>query len=121
MSFLNSLWNEIIGFFWSQSIPYYFTKARLCTPIKLWRNRGFGAYQEEDPNLTIDYGITRPINSGSFVQVYFGEFIHLVKDVITAPGITNQLRYFFYPPGWSHESGHQTAKMIRKAYLTKNE
>ena len=82
---------------------------------------GFGNYQEVDPNFTIDYGITRPINSGSFVQVYFGEFIHLVKDVINAPGIANKFRYLFYPPGWSHDSGHQTAKMIRKAYLTKNE
>ena len=91
-----------------------------CNLLNIW-DRIFGTYQEEDPNLTIDYGITRPINSGSFVQVYFGEFIHLVKDVINAPGIANKFRYLFYPPGWSHDSGHQTAKMIRKAYLTKNE
>src|SRR6056300_1655332 len=91
-----------------------------CNLLNIW-DRIFGTSQEEDPYLTIDYGITRPINSGSFVQVYFGEFIHLVKDVINAPGITNKLRYLFYPPGWSHESDYQTAKMIRKAYLTKND
>ena len=77
MSFLNSLWNEIIGFF---GVNQFLT-----------------ILQKQDYALLLN------------------------SDVITAPGITNQLRYLFYPPGWSHESGHQTAKMIRKAYLTKNE
>ena len=29
--------------------------------------------------MKIDYGITREINSGNFVEVYFGEIIHLIK------------------------------------------
>ena len=32
---------------------------------------------------------------------------------------THKLRYIFYPPGWSHEPGYQTAKMIRDSYLKK--
>tara|TARA_B100001109_G_scaffold86637_1_gene70657 strand:- start:166 stop:1149 length:984 start_codon:yes stop_codon:yes gene_type:complete len=87
-----------------------------CNLLNIW-DRIFGTYQEENPNLDIDYGITRPIDSGNFIHVYFGEIIHLARDVINAPGILNKLRYVFYPPGWSHLSGYQTAKMIRQSYL----
>ena len=87
-----------------------------CNLLNIW-DRIFGTYQEENPNLDIDYGITRPIDSGNFIHVYFGEIIHLARDVINAPGIQNKLRYVFYPPGWSHLSGYQTAKMIRQSYL----
>ena len=87
-----------------------------CNLLNIW-DRVFGTYQEENPDLDIDYGITRPINSGNFIHVYFGEIIHLARDVINAPGILNKLRYVFYPPGWSHLSGYQTAKMIRQSYL----
>ena len=90
-----------------------------CNLLSIW-DRIFGTYQEEDINMEIDYGITRQINSGSFIQVYFGEIIHLIKDVTRAPGILNKLRYIFYPPGWSHENNYMTAKMIRDEYLKSN-
>ena len=90
-----------------------------CNLLNIW-DRIFGTYQEEEINMEIDYGITRQINSGSFVQVYFGEIIHLIKDVATAPGILNKLRYIFYPPGWSHQKNYMTAKMIRDEYLKSN-
>ena len=89
-----------------------------CNLLNIW-DRVFGTYQEEDPKMKIDYGITREINSGNFVEVYFGEIIHLIKDVIKAPGLLNKIRYVFYPPGWSHLENYQTAKMIREAYLKK--
>lgn len=89
-----------------------------CNLLNIW-DRIFGTYQEETPDFDIDYGITREINSGSFIQVYFGEIIYLTKDVIYAPGILNKLRYIFYPPGWSHKSDSKTAKMIRDSYLKK--
>ena len=89
-----------------------------CNLLNIW-DRIFGTYQEEDPNLEIDYGITRQIDSGNFLQVYFGEIIFLIRDVVKAPGIRNKIRYIFYPPGWSHEIGSQTAKMIRQNYLKK--
>ncbi|MEK9613197.1 MAG: sterol desaturase family protein [Flavobacteriaceae bacterium] len=87
-----------------------------CNLLNFW-DRIFGTYQEEDRNIEIHYGVTRPINSGSFIDVYFGEIINLVKDVVQAPGIINKFKYIFFPPGWSHTGEHKTAKMIRKAYL----
>ena len=89
-----------------------------CNLLNIW-DRVFGTYQEEDPQMKIDYGITRKINSGNFIEVYFGEIIHLFKDVIKAPGILNKIRYVFYPPGWSHLKNYQTARMIREEYLKK--
>ena len=87
-----------------------------CNLLNFW-DRIFGTYQEEDPNLHIQYGVTRPIRSGNFWDVYFGELINLTKDVIKAPGIINKLKYIFSPPGWSHTGVQKTAKSIRAEYL----
>ena len=87
-----------------------------CNLLNFW-DRIFGTYQEEDPNLNIQYGVTRPIRSGNFWDVYFGELINLAKDVIKAPGIINKLKYIFFPPGWSHTGVQKTAKSIRAEYL----
>ena len=64
-----------------------------------------------------EYGITRPIDSTNFVDVYFGEIIALAQDVYNAPGIGNKVAYIFMPPGWSHDGNHKTAKLLRAEYL----
>lgn len=87
-----------------------------CNLLNLW-DRFFGTYQEEQPLVPAEYGITRPMNSGSFWDVYFGEFVALARDVARAPGIGNKFRYLFMPPGWSHTGHHKTARVARRAYL----
>ena len=87
-----------------------------CNLLNIW-DKVFGTFQDEDQQVPIDYGITRKINSGNFVDVYFGEFIALFKDVKNAPGLKNKLAYIVNPPGWEHTGNHQTAKMIRRDYL----
>ena len=62
--------------------------------LNIW-DRIFGTYQEEDLSVEIEYGVTRSINSGSFVDVYFGEIINLSKDVFKAPGLINKFKYIF--------------------------
>ena len=86
--------------------------------LNIW-DKIFKTYQEEQKEIEIEYGITRKINSGNFIDVYFGEFISLFKDVVRAPGLMNKLAYIFYPPGWDHTGNHRTAKMIRDEYLAK--
>ena len=90
-----------------------------CNLLNIW-DRVFRTYQEEDHHIDIDYGVTREINSGSFIDVYFGEFITLLKDVKNAPGIKNKLRYIFNPPGWDHNGDHKTASKIRIQFLEEN-
>ncbi|MGA0212181.1 MAG: sterol desaturase family protein [Flavobacteriaceae bacterium] len=90
-----------------------------CNLLNFW-DRIFGTYQEEDPKIQIEYGVTRPIKSGNFIDVYFGEILLLIKDVIRAPGLLNKVKYVFYPPGWSHLGALKTAQHIRKTYLNSN-
>ncbi|WP_190808822.1 sterol desaturase family protein [Flagellimonas sp. S3867] len=87
-----------------------------CNLLNIW-DRVFGTYQEEQKSIQIEYGITRQMDSGNFIDVYFGEIIALVKDVVGAPGLMNKLRYLVMPPGWNHTGEHKTAKLVRNEYL----
>jgi hypothetical protein len=67
--------------------------------------------------MEIEYGITREMDSGNFVDVYFGEFVALYKDVIKAPGLKNKFMYLFMPPGWNHTDEHKISKITRAKYF----
>ena len=84
-----------------------------CNLLNIW-DRVFGTYQEEQTDIKPEYGITRTYNSGSFWDIYFGEIITLVQDVIKAPGLLNKLKYIVMPPGWSHTGDHKTAAVIKQ-------
>lgn len=90
-----------------------------CNLLNIW-DKVFKTYQDEQKDVKIEYGITREMNSGSFIDVYFGEIIALVKDVYKAPGIKNKILYIFMPPGWNHLGDHKTAKIVRGNYLKQN-
>jgi len=87
-----------------------------CNLLNIW-DRIFGTYQEEEDHVKIEYGITRNMDSGNFLDVYFGEIVALFKDVYKAPGLKNKLMYVVMPPGWHHSGNHKTAKIVRKEYL----
>ena len=87
-----------------------------CNLLNVW-DRIFGTYQEEDRSLTIDYGINRKMNSGSFLDVYFGEFVALGRDLRAASGLKNKLLYLLMPPGWHPGGEHHTAAVVREQYL----
>ena len=87
-----------------------------CNLLNIW-DRVFKTYQEEHAEVDIEYGISRPVDSGSFIDVYFGEFVALFRDVYAAPGLINKVRYLVMPPGWHHSGQHKTASMIREEYL----
>jgi hypothetical protein len=77
-------------------------------------------FVEEKDEINIEYGITREMNSGSFVDVYFGEIIALYKDVAKAPTFKDKIRYLIMPPGWSHTGEHKTSKVTRAEFLENN-
>lgn len=87
-----------------------------CNLLNIW-DKVFKTYQDERMDLKIEYGITREMNPNSIWDVYFGEFICLGKDIITAPGLKNKLLYIIMPPGWNHNGDHKTAKMARQAFI----
>lgn len=91
-----------------------------CNLLNIW-DRVFGTIQPERRDVPVQYGITRKLNPNSFLDVYFGEIVYLIKDVRKAPGIKNKLFYIVMPPGWNHEGNHRTATRIRKDFLKTND
>ncbi|WP_421811327.1 sterol desaturase family protein [Flagellimonas sp.] len=90
-----------------------------CNLLNIW-DRVFGTYQEEKDDIKIEYGITREMDSGNFIDVYFGEFIALFKDIKSADKWKDKLSYVFMPPGWSHIGEHKTSKVTREEFLKIN-
>jgi sterol desaturase/sphingolipid hydroxylase (fatty acid hydroxylase superfamily) len=87
-----------------------------CNLLLIW-DKVFGTLQNEDDKVKIEYGITREMDSGNFMDVYFGEFVALYKDVVNAPGWKNKLLYMVKPPGWHHSGEYQLATKLRADYL----
>ncbi len=85
-----------------------------CNLLNVW-DRVFGTLQDEQMDMPPEYGITRPMKPGSFIDFYFGELVALARDVISAPGLVNKLAYVVMPPGWSHTGQHKTASIMRRA------
>ncbi|HEX5024703.1 MAG TPA: sterol desaturase family protein [Agriterribacter sp.] len=87
-----------------------------CNLLNIW-DRAFGTLENERTEIPIEYGITRAANTNSFVDVNFGEFGALWKDIRNAPGVKNKLLYLIMPPGWSHTGEHKTAKVVKNEWL----
>jgi sterol desaturase/sphingolipid hydroxylase (fatty acid hydroxylase superfamily) len=90
-----------------------------CNLLNIW-DKVFGTYQLEKDEIKLEYGITRPMDSGNLWHVYFGEFIALFKDVWAAPTLKDKVFYIFMPPDWHHSGNHQTAAIVRNEYLANN-
>jgi hypothetical protein len=91
-----------------------------CNLLNIW-DKVFGTFQYEKKEVAIEYGITREMNPNNLLDVYFGEFYYLWKDIRKAPGIKNKLLYFIMPPGWSHTGDHKTANVVKAAYRHEEE
>ncbi len=87
-----------------------------CNLLNVW-DRAFRTYQEERDDITIEYGITRPLKPYSVLDAYLGEFYLLGSGMVKAPGLRNKLLYRLMPPGWSHDGQHKTAKAAKQALL----
>ncbi|HZV39301.1 MAG TPA: sterol desaturase family protein [Pseudoxanthomonas sp.] len=87
-----------------------------CNLLNIW-DRVFRTYQPQRDDIVIEYGITRPMKSGAFLDGYFGEFYALMRDVAAAPGLKNKLLTLVMPPGWSHDGQHKTATATKRAWL----
>jgi sterol desaturase/sphingolipid hydroxylase (fatty acid hydroxylase superfamily) len=92
---------------------HLYMDTNFCSIINIW-DIIFRTYQEEKEEIPVEYGITRPMDSSKFVDVYFGESISLWHDVLKAPGLKNKIAYIFMPPGWSHIGEYETATTLRK-------
>jgi hypothetical protein len=67
-------------------------------------DRWFGTFKPEDGQHPPQYGLTKNIHTYNPVRIAFHEWADLWRDVRTAPGWMNKLRYIFGRPGWHHEA-----------------
>lgn len=70
-----------------------------------------GTFQREDQ--APDYGLLKPIDSGSLAEVQLSPWRDLWADLRRAPDWTSRLRYLFDAPGWSHDGPDQRVRARR--------
>ncbi len=81
--------------------------------ITLFWDWVFGTLQPLRDSEPAEFGITREVNSESWMDVQLGEFRSLWADVLQAPGIKSKILYMLMPPGWSHTGDHKTVTALR--------
>lgn len=90
-----------------------------CTFLPFW-DWLFGTLQPQRDEVKLEYGITRKIEPGNFMDFYFGEIVLLWKDIKNAQGLKNKILYLVKPPGWSPACVEHTAATVRGNFLKKN-
>jgi sterol desaturase/sphingolipid hydroxylase (fatty acid hydroxylase superfamily) len=90
-----------------------------CTFLPFW-DWLFGTLQPQRDEVKLEYGITRKIETGNFMDFYFGDFFLLIKDVKNAKGFKNKMLYLIKPPGWSPGNIEHTASTVRGNFLKEN-
>ena len=83
--------------------------------ITLFWDWVFGTLEPLRDEERPDFGITREVDTGSFWDVHFGEFVRLWKDVRSAPGWPARCGYLLRPPGWRPGDASRTADARRRA------
>ena len=87
-----------------------------CVLLPFW-DWLFGTLQNEKKEVKIEYGITRETDATSFIDMYFGECICLIKDLKNTPGFVNKFKMLFMPPGWYPGNTEHMATVVRGNYL----
>jgi sterol desaturase/sphingolipid hydroxylase (fatty acid hydroxylase superfamily) len=76
----------------------------------IW-DRIFGTFQEEKE--APHYGVTYHIDKPTALNLLFGEWGKLWKDVVAAPSLGLKLKYIINPPGWSPDGSSLTSSQLR--------
>jgi sterol desaturase/sphingolipid hydroxylase (fatty acid hydroxylase superfamily) len=97
----------------ASNVPYL--DKNMGMMLIIW-DRLFGTFKEENLPEPIRYGITKQPDDIGPVNILFHEWRALLHDVKHAPGFKTKLKYFFNPPGWSHDGHSQTARVMQKEY-----
>jgi sterol desaturase/sphingolipid hydroxylase (fatty acid hydroxylase superfamily) len=83
--------------------------------ITLFWDWVFGTLEPLRHDEPPEYGITRPVDTDSFWDVHFREFVLLANDIRGAATWSDKLGYIWKPPGWIPGDESQTAASRRRA------
>jgi sterol desaturase/sphingolipid hydroxylase (fatty acid hydroxylase superfamily) len=101
----------------ASNIPYLDKNMGML--LIIW-DRMFGTFHEEDPAEPVKYGLTHQPEDTGPVNILFHEWKALLHDAKQAPGISNKIKYFIKPPGWSHDGSTQTARVMQREYKARH-
>ena len=90
----------------AQNVRYMDTNYNSITLLGDWLMGTLQPLKEREP---VEFGITRPVNTSSFLDVHFGEFLLLWRDLKKADSLSQGFSYLFRPPGWAPQGEQQTA------------
>jgi sterol desaturase/sphingolipid hydroxylase (fatty acid hydroxylase superfamily) len=82
--------------------------------ITLFWDWALGTLEPLRDDEPAEFGITREVDTGSFWDVHFREFVLLARDVRRAHGL-DKLRFLWKPPGWKPGDASQTAAARKRA------
>lgn len=100
----------------AQNIRYMDTNYNSITLLGDWL---MGTLQPLDDMEPVRFGITREVNTASFWDVHFGEYVLLWRDIRSAPSPQAAIGYLFHAPGW-HPRGESKTAAALKAQLREN-
>ncbi len=82
--------------------------------VFIFWDRLFGTFQEELPDETPHYGITKPIEKPYHpIHIVTHEWKEIGKDMRKATSIKDKIKYLIQPPGWSHDGSTKTTKELQ--------
>jgi len=98
-------------------------------PIYLDRNHAgiliiwdkiFGTFQPELEEEKVTYGLVSNINTYNPIIIAFKEWAALFKDAFTGKkSLSNRIKYFYKPPGWTHDGTGKLSEDLREEWLEK--
>jgi len=82
----------------------------------IW-DRLFGTFSEELVEEPVRYGLTKNISTNKVMQVAFGEYGSIWRDIRRAKHWRDKLAYIFKAPGWSHDGPDLRSDTLRATAL----
>ena len=79
----------------------------------IW-DRLMGTFSEELTSEPVRYGLTQNIASQRVLDVAFGEYGNMSRDVKRANRWQDKLAYLFKAPGWSHDGPDKRSNTLRR-------
>lgn len=101
----------------ARNVRYMDTNYNSITLLGDWL---MGTLQPLDDNEPVEFGITRDVNTNSFLDVHFGEFRLLWRDMRRARNPRHALGYLLCAPGWSPVGASHTAAALKRSAIANN-
>lgn len=81
----------------------------------------FRTFVPEDSNTDIKYGLVHNVESFNPIKIAFAEMWSTIRDACL-PGLSfgERLKYFFAPPGWSHDGSRKSSAQIKNEFVLQN-